>query len=136
VKSRNNKIWIFLFEGFNLAHSSSPLTFEVFGTRILAAKCSHSSDFGQLWGRLKKNTCFFGPGPMRDVYLDFGLSSTMACQNCRRNVDTREMATIWNLPCHHMNYLYVWTIIHISAYPASNRMVSSQKQKKQFMKNV
>jgi hypothetical protein len=39
VKSRSNQIWIFLFEGFNLAHSSNPSTFEVFGTRILAAKC-------------------------------------------------------------------------------------------------
>jgi hypothetical protein len=47
VKSRNNQIWIFLFEDFNLAHSSSPSTFEVFGTRILAAKCSQSFDFGQ-----------------------------------------------------------------------------------------
>jgi hypothetical protein len=26
-------IWIFLFEGFNLGHGSSPSTFEVFGTR-------------------------------------------------------------------------------------------------------
>jgi hypothetical protein len=47
VKSRSNQIGIFLFEGFNLAHSSSPSTFEVFGTRILAAKCSLSSNFGQ-----------------------------------------------------------------------------------------
>jgi hypothetical protein len=52
VKSRNNQIWIFLFEGFNLVHNSSPSTFEVFGTRIF--KCSQSSDFGQLWGRFKK----------------------------------------------------------------------------------
>jgi hypothetical protein len=34
VESRNNQIWNFLFEGFKLAHNSSPSTFEVFETRI------------------------------------------------------------------------------------------------------
>ena len=34
----------------------------------------------------------------------FGLSSTMACKNCRQNVDTRKMVTIWNLPCGHMEH--------------------------------
>jgi hypothetical protein len=73
VKSRNNQIWIFLFEGFNLAHSSSPSTFKIFGTPILAAKCSQF----QFWPTLRpieKNIhAFFGPGPMGDVYLNFRL---------------------------------------------------------------
>jgi hypothetical protein len=76
VKSRNNQIWIFLFDGFNLAHSSSHSTFEVFGTRILVSKCSQSSDFGQLWGRFKRISFFFWAETnerMRDVYFDYRL---------------------------------------------------------------
>jgi hypothetical protein len=45
-------------------------------------------------------TCFFWAGTNERCL--FGLSSTMACKNCRRNVDTWKMVVIWNLLLRHM----------------------------------
>jgi hypothetical protein len=73
VKSRNNQIWIFLFEGFNLAHNSSPFIFEVLGLETWPPNARKVPILANFEADLKKYTCFFGPGPARDVNLDFRL---------------------------------------------------------------
>jgi hypothetical protein len=116
VKSRNNQIWIFLFKGFELAHNSSASTFEVFGNWILAVKCSQSSDFGQLWGRFKKYTSFFLGRYQWEMFI--WTFVYQACKNCRRNVDIRKMAAIWNWPYHYMDCSLLWS--HSLGFSSNN----------------
>jgi hypothetical protein len=73
-KSQNNQIWIFLFKGFNLAHSQPyPHLKFLMGLESWPPSARKVPILTNLEADLKKNTCFFGPETMRDVYLDFRL---------------------------------------------------------------
>jgi hypothetical protein len=75
VKSRSHQFWIFLFEGFNLAHGSSLIhIWSLWGSNF----GHHGLAKFRFWPTSKplyKNmNAFFGPGPNGGVYLDFSLS--------------------------------------------------------------
>jgi hypothetical protein len=68
---------------------------------------------------------FFGPGPMGGVYLDFRLPCP--AKIAVGLLTLRKWRPFENyLPPHKMPSSLIM-ITHISAFPASNRMISSQK---------
>jgi hypothetical protein len=73
---------------------------------------------------LKKYTFFFGPGPMGDVYLDFRLPWPAKIAS-----GMLTPGKWWPFEIYFTTTMPLTLITHISAFPASNRMVFTKTKK-------